>query len=115
MPKYLVTASYTAAGAKGVLSEGGTARQKVVERLVKSAGGKVECMYWAFGPHDFYLIADMPDAAAVGGPQPDRQLERRGDLVDDGPAHGRRPRRGRQGGRPVPRSGGEEQVTAGRS
>ena len=65
MPKYLVTASYTAAGAKGVLSEGGTARQKVVERLVKSAGGKVECMYWAFGPHDFYLIADMPDAAAV--------------------------------------------------
>ncbi len=65
MAKYLVTATYTAAGAKGVLSEGGTGRQKAIERLVKSAGGKVECMYWAFGPHDFYMIADMPDVAAV--------------------------------------------------
>jgi uncharacterized protein with GYD domain len=65
MAKYLFTASYTAAGAKGVLSEGGTSRQKAVERLVKSVGGKVECMYWAFGAHDFYLIADMPDTAAA--------------------------------------------------
>ena len=65
MAKFLFTATYGAAGAKGVLSEGGTARQKAVERLVKSAGGKVECMYWAFGPHDFYLIADVPDAASA--------------------------------------------------
>ncbi|HEY7942267.1 MAG TPA: GYD domain-containing protein [Candidatus Limnocylindrales bacterium] len=65
MAKYLFTASYTAAGAKGVLSEGGTSRQKAVERLVKSVGGKVEAMYWAFGAHDFYMIADMPDAAAA--------------------------------------------------
>ena len=65
MAKYLLTATYTAAGAKGLLAEGGTARQKAVERLVKSVGGKVEALYWAFGPTDFYLIADLPDAAAA--------------------------------------------------
>jgi uncharacterized protein with GYD domain len=65
MAKYLFTASYTAAGAKGLLAEGGTGRQKAVEKLVKSVGGKVESMYWAFGPVDFYLIADVPDAAAA--------------------------------------------------
>ncbi|HXR27493.1 MAG TPA: GYD domain-containing protein [Candidatus Baltobacteraceae bacterium] len=65
MAKYLFTANYTAAGAKGVLSEGGSGRQKAVERLAKSVGGKVESMYWAFGSTDFYLIADVPDAAAA--------------------------------------------------
>jgi uncharacterized protein with GYD domain len=63
--KYLLTATYTAAGAKGLLAEGGTAREKVVERLVKSVGGKVECMYWAFGKTDFYCIVEVPDAAAI--------------------------------------------------
>ena len=65
MAKYLFTASYTASGAKGLLSEGGSAREKVVERLAKSVGGKVECQYWAFGPNDYYVIADLPDAAAA--------------------------------------------------
>ena len=65
MPKYLLRASYTAAGAAGVLKEGGTARAKAVEALVKSVGGKVEVMYWAMGSDDFVLIADAPDSAAV--------------------------------------------------
>ncbi len=65
MAKYLLSASYSAAGAKGLLAEGGTAREKVVERLLKSVGGKVDCAYWAFGKNDFYAIVDVPDAAAV--------------------------------------------------
>jgi uncharacterized protein with GYD domain len=65
MPKYLFRASYSAAGAAGVLKEGGTARVKVVTSLVESAGGKVECVYWAMGADDFLMIADLPDTASA--------------------------------------------------
>jgi uncharacterized protein with GYD domain len=65
MPKYLFRASYTAAGAAGVLKEGGTARVKVVTALVESAGGKVESVYWAMGADDFLMVADLPNTAAA--------------------------------------------------
>jgi uncharacterized protein with GYD domain len=65
MPKYLFRASYSAAGAAGVLKEGGSARAKAVEALVGSVGGTVETMYWAMGADDFVLIADLPDTAAA--------------------------------------------------
>ncbi len=65
MPKYLITANYTASGVKGLLAEGGSAREKVVERLAKSLGGKLECQYWAFGKNDYVAIVDLPDNAAA--------------------------------------------------
>ncbi len=68
MPKYLFRASYSAAGAAGVLKEGGTARVKVVTALVESAGGTVESVYWVMGTDDFLMIANLPstaDAAAA--------------------------------------------------
>jgi uncharacterized protein with GYD domain len=64
MPKYLIQASYTAEGLKGVLHEGGTARRQVVERTVESLGGRVEQMYFAFGETDVYIVADLPSNAA---------------------------------------------------
>jgi hypothetical protein len=39
MPKYLITGSYTPAGIKGVLGEGGSSRRVVVEKLAESVGG----------------------------------------------------------------------------
>ena len=65
MPKYLFRASYTAAGAAGILKEGGSPRVKAVEALAKSVGGSIESMYWALGADDFYCIADMPDINAA--------------------------------------------------
>ena len=68
MAKYLVQATYTSEGLKGLLKEGGTGRVKAIEALIKSAGGKVEAVYFAFGETDVYVIVDMPDnesAAAV--------------------------------------------------
>jgi uncharacterized protein with GYD domain len=65
MPKYMFRASYTPAGAAGVLKEGGSARLKAVQALVESVGGKVEAAYWAMGADDFILIADAPDTAAA--------------------------------------------------
>jgi uncharacterized protein with GYD domain len=67
MPKYLIQASYTAEGARGLLKEGAAARRKAVQQAVKSAGGKVESIYWAFGDVDTFLIIDMPDAVSAAG------------------------------------------------
>ncbi len=67
MPKYLITASYTAEGAKGVLKEGGTKRRQAAEQAIKSAGGKLEAFYFAFGENDAYVVIDAPDHATVVG------------------------------------------------
>ncbi len=69
MAKYLIVASYTAEGAKGILKDGGSARRKAVEAVAKSVGGKLESFYFGFGADDAYVTLDMPDneaAAAVG-------------------------------------------------
>lgn len=65
MPKYLIMASYTAEGAKGLLKDGGSKRRQAAEAVVKSIGGKVESFYFAFGTHDAYVVIDAPDNAAV--------------------------------------------------
>jgi uncharacterized protein with GYD domain len=65
MGKYLVTASYTADGAKGLLKDGGTKRLQVVRELLKGVGATLEAGYFALGEHDVYLIVDAPDNASV--------------------------------------------------
>lgn len=65
MPKYLVMASYTAEGAKGVLKDGGTKRRQAADAAIKSAGGRIEAFYFAFGQNDAYVIVDAPDNATV--------------------------------------------------
>jgi uncharacterized protein with GYD domain len=69
MPKYLVHATYTAEGAKGLLKSGGTSRRKAVEELLASLNGKLEAFYFTFGDEDAILIIDLPDqvaASAIG-------------------------------------------------
>lgn len=61
MAKFLLEVRYTAEGAKGIAKEGGTARRKVVEKLLKGVGGKLEAFYFAFGDADAYTIVDVPD------------------------------------------------------
>lgn len=65
MPKYLVVASYTNDGIKGVLKTGGTARQKAVQDAVEGLGGTLESFYFAFGNEDAYVTIDMPDDTAA--------------------------------------------------
>ena len=60
MPKYLCQGSYTEHGLKGLLKEGGSKRQAMVEQLVKEMGGKLEAFYFAFGSDDFHIILDLP-------------------------------------------------------
>jgi uncharacterized protein with GYD domain len=65
MPRYLWQISYTASGAKGLLSEGGTSRRNAITAMVESVGGQVEACYYAFGATDLYVIGVVPDDVAA--------------------------------------------------
>jgi uncharacterized protein with GYD domain len=65
MPKYLVQASYTLDGVKGVLDKGGSSRPEAVKHVAEGLGGSMEAFYFAFGEADAYVILDMPDNVTV--------------------------------------------------
>ena len=68
MSRYLIRARYTAEGARGIASGGGSARRAAVEKMVSGVGGSLESFYFAFGDDDVYTIVELPDhkaAAAV--------------------------------------------------
>lgn len=60
VPKFLVTASYTSEGTKGLVQGGASQRRKAVEDLLASLGGKLECFYFTLGNEDAILIVDLP-------------------------------------------------------
>ena len=61
MPKFLLQASYTLEGVRGVQSEGGTGRRDAVRQALESLGGRLESFHFAFGEHDAYVLAELPD------------------------------------------------------
>jgi uncharacterized protein with GYD domain len=65
MPKFLLKARYTQEGVKGVAEGGGSARLEAVRQTVEGLGGSLEAFYFAFGPTDAYVIADLPDNQTV--------------------------------------------------
>ena len=65
MAKYLIKASYSVEGAKGLLEQGGSARREAVTKMIEGLGGTVESFYYAFGEPDAYTIADVPDAVTA--------------------------------------------------
>jgi uncharacterized protein with GYD domain len=68
MPKFLIEASYTLDGVKGVQTAGGTSRRDAIAQLAESVGGRLESFHFGFGDRDAYVIVDLPDnesAAAV--------------------------------------------------
>lgn len=68
MPKYLISANYTAEGMEGVRSAGAKARVDAVSTMLEAMGGHLDSFHFAFGDTDVFAIADVPDdeaAAAV--------------------------------------------------
>ncbi len=61
MAKYLLMASYSSEGAKGIAQSGGSARRAAVAEAVESLGGTLESFYFSFGDTDAYVIVDLPD------------------------------------------------------
>ena len=65
MPKFLIQASYTAEGLKGLAKDKASGRKAAVQAAMKAIKGKLECMYFAFGDNDAVLIVDAPDNVAA--------------------------------------------------
>ena len=63
--KFLIFASYSAEGAKGVLNSGsGTARSQMTEKMISELGGKMESFYYVSNC-DAYVTCELPDVAAA--------------------------------------------------
>ena len=65
MAKYMIKASYTAEGVKGLLKEGGSSRKAAVAKMINGLGGNLESFYFAFGETDVYAVCDFPDAVSA--------------------------------------------------
>jgi uncharacterized protein with GYD domain len=65
MAKYLLQVNYTLDGVRGLLAQGGSKRKAAAQAAAKSAGGKVDSFYFAFGSTDVYVTAELPDNAAA--------------------------------------------------
>lgn len=67
MPKFLISASYTSDGMKGLLKDGGSRRREAAAKAIEGIGGKIEAFYYAFGDDDAYVIVDAPDNVTTAG------------------------------------------------
>ena len=65
MPKYLLKASYSHDGEKGILREGGTARMVATEAIIKRVGGRMIDFHFALGGFDVFVIVELPSNAAA--------------------------------------------------
>lgn len=69
MAKYLISATYTSNGIKGLREDTATKRQNAVSNACNALGGKLDNMFWSFGNYDTVCIAEFPNnnaAAAFG-------------------------------------------------
>jgi uncharacterized protein with GYD domain len=65
MPKYLIHATYSAEGFKGVVKDKASGRKAALEKALASVGAKLDAFYYSFGDYDVVLIVDAPDNATV--------------------------------------------------
>ena len=67
MPKYMLQASYTVEGLKGLIKDTASGRRDAVQKAMKSLDGKLESMHYCFGKQDVVIIVDLPDNVAAAG------------------------------------------------
>jgi uncharacterized protein with GYD domain len=65
MPRYLIEASYSVEGTRGLIKEGGTARHAAVQKMVDHLGGRLEAFYFGFGENDVYILLALPANVAA--------------------------------------------------
>ena len=65
MPKYLIQATYTAEGLRGLAKDKASGRKAAVQAAMKAVKGKIDSMYFSFGADDVFLVVDAPDNIAV--------------------------------------------------
>ena len=65
MPKYLISANYTAEGMAGVRAAGAKSRVDAVTKMLEAMGGRLESFHFAFGDTDVFVVVEAPDDEAV--------------------------------------------------
>ena len=65
MAKFLIRATYTADGAKGLMKDGGSGRKAAVDKAISGMGGKLESFYFALGDTDAFVVVDVSDTTAA--------------------------------------------------
>jgi uncharacterized protein with GYD domain len=65
MPKYMISANYTAEGMAGVRSAGAKSRVDAVSTMLEAMGGKLDSFHFAFGDTDVFAIVEAPDDEAA--------------------------------------------------
>jgi uncharacterized protein with GYD domain len=65
MAKFMLKATYTVEGTKGLMKDGGSSRRAAVEKAIAGLGGRLECFYFTIGDADALAIVDVPDVATV--------------------------------------------------
>jgi uncharacterized protein with GYD domain len=65
MPKYLIQASYTAEGLKGLQKDKASGRKAAVSKAAEALGGKLDAYYFSLGEHDVVTIVDLPDTVSA--------------------------------------------------
>ncbi|HXY40024.1 MAG TPA: GYD domain-containing protein [Vicinamibacteria bacterium] len=65
MARFLIQATYTASGAKGLTKDGGSGRRSAVDKALGALGGKLESFYFALGATDAFVLIDVPDAVTA--------------------------------------------------
>ena len=61
MPKYLIQASYTAEGVRGLQKDKASGRRQAVLNALEPMRGKLESFNFAFGGDDVVAVIEMPD------------------------------------------------------
>ncbi|UWP82190.1 GYD domain-containing protein [Dactylosporangium fulvum] len=68
MPRFLIEATYTLDGLRGLFKDGGSGRVEAVRKMAESVGGRLESFDFSFGDPDTHVICELPDnksAAAI--------------------------------------------------
>jgi len=60
MPKFLIKATYTAEGLKGLQKDKASGREKAIAAACVAAGGKLDASYYALGDDDAFFVVDVP-------------------------------------------------------
>jgi uncharacterized protein with GYD domain len=65
MAKFLIEATYTAEGLRGLQKDKASGRKQVVVKAVEALEGKLEAFYFAMGKRDVIAIVELPDAVTA--------------------------------------------------
>jgi uncharacterized protein with GYD domain len=65
MAKYMLNASYSVEGTKGLIKDGGSARRAAVQKTIEGVGGRLECFYYTLGEPDAFAIVEVTDAVTI--------------------------------------------------